>query len=116
METLGQFIDRVRDERDLSLRELAKRIGCTAPFLSDVIHGRRYPSDEMMKEMARALEVPETDLRERDRRPPLEDIKRRSQSDPNLALAFRTVIDRKVTGKDLLDWLEQHKTRKPTKK
>jgi transcriptional regulator with XRE-family HTH domain len=116
METLGAFIDRLREERDLSLRELARRVGCTAPFLSDVIRGRRFPSGDMTKELARALEVPETELRSRDQRPPIEDIKRRSQLDPQLALAFRTVMERNITGKDLLEWLDKRRSSPPAKK
>lgn len=115
-ETLGQFIDRIRDGKDLSLRELAKRIGCTAPFLSDVIHARRYPSDNMMKEIARALEVKESELRERDHRPPIDDIKRRSLADPQLAIAFRTVIDKNVSGHELLEWLDTRRTGKQQKR
>lgn len=116
METLGEFIDRVRDERDLSLRELSRRIGCTAPFLSDVVHGRRYPSEDMLAEIAKALGVKEADLRERDHRPPIEDIKRKSQSDPQLAMAFRTVLDKNISGKDLLEWLEKRGSGKKSKK
>ena len=112
METLGEFIDRIREERDLSLRELAKRVGCTAPFLSDVVHGRRYPSENMMTEIARALGVSKSDLRERDYRPPIDDIKRKSQSDPQLGMAFRTVIEKNISGKDLLKWLNKRESKK----
>lgn len=116
METLGTYIDRLREERDLSLRELAKRLECSAPFLSDVIHGRRYPSDEMLSKMAHELGVKESDLRQHDLRPPIDEIKRRSQADPQLAMAFRTVIDKNVSGKELLDWLERTRSGKAPKK
>jgi len=116
MEPLGIYIDRLRDERDLSLRELAKRLDCSAPFLSDVIHGRRYPSDEMMTKIAKELGVKESELREHDLRPPIDEIRRRSLADPQLAMAFRTVIDKNVSGEELMKFLEHVRSGKAPKK
>jgi transcriptional regulator with XRE-family HTH domain len=116
METLGDFIRRLRDEKDISLRELAKRIGCTPPFLSDVELGRRNPSDEMLAKIAQELEVEEGELRKRDMRAPIEDIKRVTQSDPKFALAFRTVIDKKISADQLLKWAEKQPSEKSKKK
>jgi transcriptional regulator with XRE-family HTH domain len=48
MKTLGEHIKEVREERDLSVRELAKKLNVSAPFLSDVELGRRHPSDEVL--------------------------------------------------------------------
>ena len=116
MEPLGMYIDRLRDERDISLRELAKRLGCSAPFLSDVIHGRRFPSGEMMAKIAQELGISESDLREHDLRAPLDEIKRRSHADPRLAMAFRTVIDKNVSGEELMKWIEENRSGKEPKK
>jgi transcriptional regulator with XRE-family HTH domain len=110
------YVDRLRDERDLSLRELAKRLGCSAPFLSDVVHGRRYPSDEMLGKIALELGVSEGDLREHDLRPPIDEIKRRSRADPKLAVAFRTVIEKNVSGEELMKWIEESRSGKEPKK
>jgi hypothetical protein len=41
MEALGQYMRRRRDELDLSLREFAKRLDCSAAFISDIELGRR---------------------------------------------------------------------------
>lgn len=106
METLGEFLRLKRDEKDLSLRELAKLIGCTAPFLSDIELGRRHPSDDVLSKMAVALGVEEKELRERDQRAPIDDIKRVTKTDPRFALAFRTVIDKKIPAEDLLKWAQ----------
>jgi transcriptional regulator with XRE-family HTH domain len=116
METLGAFIRRVRDEQDMSLREFARNIGCTPPFVSDIEHGRRYPSDEVLAEIARVLAVPQEELRKRDMRAPIEDIKRVTQSDPKFAMAFRTVIDKKISAEELLKWAEKHSADKSKKK
>lgn len=103
-ETLGEFIRRVRDEQDISLREVARQIGCTPPFLSDIELGRRNPSDKVLVLIAKALGVEEDELRSRDVRAPIEDIKRLTQADPRFAMAFRTVIDKNITAEQLQDW------------
>ena len=41
-------------------------------------------------------------LQAKDERAPIEDIKRLTQSDPRYALAFRTMIDKKVSPEELL--------------
>ena len=103
---LGQRIRELRDERDISLRELAKRLGCSAAFLSDIELGRRYPSEDTLKDIAHVLKVPIADLRSHDTRPPLEEVKRATTEDPLYAVAFRKVIDSKVSPEDLLKLAE----------
>ena len=44
-----------------------------------------------------------------DVRPPIDDIKRLTQNDPRFALAFRTMIDRKVSAGELLALADQKK-------
>ena len=39
----GAFLTAKREERDLTLREMARQIGVSAPFLSDVEKGRTAP-------------------------------------------------------------------------
>lgn len=60
-----------------------------------------------MAKIAKALGVKIEDLRAQDTRPPIEEIKRMAQSDPKFALAFRTVIDKKITADDLLDLVQK---------
>ena len=43
---LGQRIRELRGKKDLSLRELAKKLDVSAAFLSDIELGRRYPSEK----------------------------------------------------------------------
>ena len=40
-ETIGERIRHTRKRLGLSLRELARRVGISAAFLSDIEHGRR---------------------------------------------------------------------------
>jgi transcriptional regulator with XRE-family HTH domain len=102
MEGLGSFMRRRRDELDLSLREFAKRLDCSAAFISDIELGRRYPSDKVLAEIARVLDVKLERLQALDERAPIEDIKRLTQNDPRYALAFRTMIDQRVSAEELL--------------
>jgi transcriptional regulator with XRE-family HTH domain len=108
MKTLGEHIRELREAKDLSLRELAKKLGgLSAAFLSDVELGRRYPSDKVLADMARVLGTTVEDLRRHDTRPPLDEIKRRSSANPAFGLAFRRVIDSEVTPERLIKLAEE---------
>jgi len=50
-----------------------------------------------------------------DVRPPINDIKRLTQSDPRFALAFRTMIDNKVSADELLELAHQKKVERHPK-
>lgn len=114
MEGIGPFIRRRRDELDLSLRELAKKLDCSPAFISDIELGRRHPSDKVLIEIARLLKVKVEELRKLDVRPPIEEIKRVTQDDPTYALAFRTVIDN-VSADELLEFAKKKREEKEGK-
>lgn len=101
---MGQRIRELREEKDLSLREFAKKLGgLSAAFLSDVELGRRYPSEKVLGDMARVLGVSVDELRSYDTRPPVEEMKRLTTSNPAFGLAFRKVIDKSVSPEDLMN-------------
>jgi transcriptional regulator with XRE-family HTH domain len=110
---LGQRIRELREERDISLREFAKKLGYSAPFLSDIELGRRFPSEDTLKEIAHALRVNVDELKAYDTRPPIEAVKRATEQHPLYALAFRTVIDKKIPPEELLKFAQ---SRPPSKK
>jgi transcriptional regulator with XRE-family HTH domain len=91
---LGEFIRKKRDELDLSLRELARRLDITPPFLSDIELGKRYPSEVVMERIAKELEVALDDLKKFDVRESISDLKKLMEKDPSLGVAFRTAIER----------------------
>ena len=84
--SLGQRLHQLRDKADLSLRELAKQVGISSPFLSDIELGRRFPSEEILARLASALNISLEDLKQYDNRGPIADLKRLMDSDPNWAL------------------------------
>jgi transcriptional regulator with XRE-family HTH domain len=110
--SIGQRIRELRDERDISLREFAKKLGCSAAFWSDVELGRRYASEQMVKDAARILKVSVDELKTHDTRPPLEEVKRATAEDPRYALAFRRVIDSKISPEVLLKLAQEKATKK----
>jgi transcriptional regulator with XRE-family HTH domain len=109
MQTLGEKLRELRDANDISLRELAKKIDCSPAHLSDIELGRRYPSAKILARIARELNVQVEDLEKYDHRPPIGEMKRRAEKDPQLGLAFRRVMDGKVSGEQLLNLLDKVK-------
>ena len=109
MQSLGERVRELRDASDLSLRELAKKIECSPAHLSDIELGRRYPSTKILSRIARELNVTMEELQKHDHRAPIDEMKRRVEKDPQLGLAFRRVVNRKVSGEQLLELLDRLK-------
>lgn len=66
--SLGQAIRYLRELRGITLRELGKRVGVSAPFLTDIEHDRR--NTEELPAIAKALGVDVKELKRFDRRVP----------------------------------------------
>ena len=114
--SLGQRLRELRDRADLSLRELAKRIGISSAFLSDIELGRRFPSEEILGKLAGALNVAPEDLKKYDNRAPIADLKRLMDSDPKLGFAFRTAVEKVKSGELTADELIAKLTKSSRKK
>jgi transcriptional regulator with XRE-family HTH domain len=110
MKTLGEHIRELREQRDLSVRELAKKLKISAPFLSDVELGRRHPSDDVLKAIASALGTTVGDLKEHDARPPIQELKRIAANNPAMGFALRKVVDEDIDPDELLEFLK-HRAR-----
>jgi transcriptional regulator with XRE-family HTH domain len=108
MKTLGERIRELREQHDLSVRELAKKIHVSAPFLSDVELGRRHPSDEVLKTIAVRLETTLGDLKKHDARAPIKELRRIAASNPAMGFALRKVVDEGVSPDELLEFLKHH--------
>ena len=88
--SLGQRIHELRDKADLSLRGLAKKIGISSPFLSDIELGRRFPSEDILAKLAGALDVSSDELKQYDIRVPIADLKRLMDWIRTLSWALRS--------------------------
>ncbi len=94
MKTLGQFIADRRKELGLSGREVVARIRkpdgkpISIPYLVDLEHDRRKPSDEVLEQLAKALQV-DSDILYflAGRMPP--DLHTRALKEEELAAAFK---------------------------
>lgn len=65
VEELGAFIKEQRTRSAMSVRKLADRAGISNPYLSQIERGLRKPSGEILKSIARALEISTESLYER---------------------------------------------------
>ncbi len=106
MKTLGERIRELREEQDISLRELAGKIGVSAAFMSDVELNRRYPSDKHLRAIARHLRTALADLRQYDTRPPVKELRKAALSDPRYGFAFRQMMDKQVSAREILEFIE----------
>jgi transcriptional regulator with XRE-family HTH domain len=95
--SLGDIIRRQRELHEFSLRQLADLAGISNPYLSQIEHGMRAPSEAVLGGIARALNVPvETLYRQAGLRPRDDDEDTAEQAvidaihaDPRLTAARR---------------------------
>jgi transcriptional regulator with XRE-family HTH domain len=59
---LGEFIREQRNLGELSLRKLSEQAGVSNPYLSQIERGLRKPSAEVLRRVARALEISSEEL------------------------------------------------------
>lgn len=55
--SLGAFIRRQRELAELPMRQLAAMTGISNPYLSQIENGLRRPSEHVLRELARSLQV-----------------------------------------------------------
>ncbi len=108
MKTLGERIRELREKHDWSVRELAKKLKVSAPFLSDIELGRRHPSDDVLQRLASLLETTVDDLRKHDSRPPMQELKRIAANNPAMGFVLRKMADEDVSPEEILNFLERH--------
>jgi transcriptional regulator with XRE-family HTH domain len=59
---LGAMIRQQRELAALTMRQFAATVGISNPYLSQIEHGVRVPSEQVLRAMAEALSVPAADL------------------------------------------------------
>jgi transcriptional regulator with XRE-family HTH domain len=88
--TLGQRIRERRLELGITLREFARRVGVSAPYLTDLEAGRRHPGPEVLVRIAEALGLPPAELEALDTRLSPE-VRRWVETQPEVARLLRTL-------------------------
>jgi transcriptional regulator with XRE-family HTH domain len=96
--SFGKKLRELRERSGISLRVLAKGAKVSAPFLSDVELGRRFPKDETLMLIAKRLQVSVKTLKKHDHRTAITDLKRMADDTPSLGAAFRAMVDQVNTG------------------
>ncbi len=63
--TFGEYLKHKREKQHISLREVARTLGVSAPFLSDVENNRRGPlTEERLADLANVLNLNEKEKAE----------------------------------------------------
>jgi transcriptional regulator with XRE-family HTH domain len=88
--TLGERIRARRTELRITLRELARRVEVSAPYLTDLEAGRRHPGPDVLIRIAAALELPVAELQALDTRLTPE-VRRWVETQPDVARLLRTL-------------------------
>lgn len=83
----------------MSLRQLAAKVGCSPPFVSDIELGRRFPSEATLASIAKTLEISIHELEKYDSRKALSTLKQLAEQNPKWTFALRTQTDRIAEGK-----------------
>ena len=96
--TLGKKLRELRERAGLSLRDVAKAAKVSAPFLSDIELGRRFPANETLALIAQKLGASADDLKKHDHRSALADLKRLAESSSSLGAAVRALVDEVQSG------------------
>lgn len=88
--TLGEAIRHLREAKGVSLRLLGKKVGVSAPFLSDLERNRR--ATDKLPEIAQALDVPLAELERFDTRVSA-DLREWITSRPGVSALLRELRD-----------------------
>lgn len=90
--SLGDAIRQSRFAIGISLRDFAKQVGVSAPFISDVELGRRFPSGEVLSTIAQILKIDVVELEQYDHRESVVELRRLLEGDPALGMAFKSAM------------------------
>ena len=118
-QNFGEFLQRKRTEKQITLRKMAEMIGITAPYLTDIEKARRNPPEmEKLELISQILMLNDED------KTPMYDLagKKRNSVAPDLpdyimehdyvSAALRTARDLDASEADWLKFVEELKQRK----
>lgn len=115
----GDFITQKREEKQITLREMAKKLGITPPYLSDVEKDRRNPFDlEKLEILANILILSEEDktimldLAGKKRNEVAPDLPEYIMERDYVSAALRTARDLDAGEEEWLEFVKELKKRK----
>jgi len=104
--SLGEKVRKLREAKKLSVRELARRSGISASFISGIEGGNRYPSVAALERLAGELGVSAAALRKLDNRSSLAQLRQLLESEPSWGPVFKRIATDaragKITSSELL--------------
>ncbi len=111
-EKLGERIKRIRQARELGLRETAAKVGISSTYLSRIENCQdpTPPKEKVIRDLAAVLEDDFDELMRLAGRVP-EDVQKVLKADPQMATFLRTARQQKVTGTELLEMLDARRKR-----
>jgi transcriptional regulator with XRE-family HTH domain len=86
---LGEIIRRQRELAELSMRQVAAMAGISNPYLSQIEHGLRAPSEEVLRAIADSLNVSADMLRGEEPAAQSAEVIEAIQADPDLTTSQR---------------------------
>jgi transcriptional regulator with XRE-family HTH domain len=98
--SLGEGLRCKRVEMDISLRDLAKKLGLAPSYLSDIENDRRVPSEEVLQRLATELKLKFDDLMARAGRFG-DDAERYMKHHPAAGALVRRISDKRLPDEDL---------------
>jgi transcriptional regulator with XRE-family HTH domain len=110
-QTLGDVIREARVTH-MSLRELARRLGVTPSYVSDIENNRRVPSEDVLRRIADELMLGFGDLVARAGRIGI-DAERYLRETPAATTLFRRITEEKLTDEELRGLLDRVKDLRP---
>lgn len=118
-ESFGEFLQKKRLENEITLRKMAKLIGITAPYLTDIEKDRRNPPQiQKLDKIAEILSLTEEekavmfDLAGKQRNSVAPDLPDYIMKRDYVAAALRTARDLDADEDDWLKFVEELKQRK----
>lgn len=96
--SFGSKLRQLREEKSISLRELAKRVGVSGAFLSDIELGRRFPASEKLNLIAKEVGVNVEELKQYDFRDEADAIRNMMFADPATGMVFRAITNQLQEG------------------
>lgn len=118
-QTFGEFLQKKREEKQITLRKMAENLGMSAPYLSDIEKGRRNPPEiEKLEQIAQILLLSDEDkttmlnLAGKMRNTVAPDLPEYIMNRDYVSAALRTARDLDADEADWLKFVEELKQRK----